>query len=354
MCPLLLAANPVAGNLSLTYEREPNYFWGCGVMGHFDQIIIAWQPSSGALAGVMSRSVRPMFVNGQFEPVGYLSQLRVDRRFQGLWLVPQGMRYLRQLHADGRTRGYIATIIEGGRQATGILVNRPRRNYLNFQPVCRLWTLALILRRAKAIPTSIIRVERGSAVVLPEIIAFLQRYGPAKQFFPAYTIADFSGSPQTRDFRVEDFLLARRNGKLAGVMGLWDQFGFKQTVVQSYSGTMGRLRPLTNLGLRLLGGAPLPAPGQLLRYAFAAFICVADNDPAVFDLLLRQTYNLAGERGFAHLMVGLTEPDPLLTVARHYLHVPYKSRLYSVSWPEEQVWHQQPDGRIPYLELAAM
>ncbi len=278
----------------------------------------------------------------------------MDRLFQGLWLVPQGMRYLRQLHADGRAPGYIATIIEGGRQATGILVNRPRRQYLNFQPVCRLWTLALILRRRKSIPDSPWRLERGSAATLPEIIDFLQRHGPAKQFFPAYTAVDFAGSPQTRDFRVEDFVLARRHGQLAGVMGLWDQSGFKQTVVQSYSGAMGRLRPLTNLGLRLLGGAPLPAPGQPLRYAFAAFTGVADNAPAVFDLLLRQTYNLAGERGFAHLMVGLTEPDPLLAVARRGLHVPYKSRLYTVSWPEEPGWHQRPDGRTPYLELAAM
>ena len=36
----LLATNPVPGQVTITYEREPDYFLGCGTMGHFYQIVV--------------------------------------------------------------------------------------------------------------------------------------------------------------------------------------------------------------------------------------------------------------------------------------------------------------------------
>lgn len=405
----LLAMNPIPGQITLTYEREPNYFLGCGTMGHFYQVVVARPQPSGELAGVVSRATRPLFVNGQIEEVGYLSQLRIDERFQGRWLTPQGFRFLRQLHADGRVSGYLASIIEGNEQATGILVKRPRRGYPTFRYICRLWTLALILRGPKPIPASTYEISRGStaappslprrSVVTPsktlrvehrrdaerqgkrsnagalergenagalergkrenssglgEVITFLRQHGATKQFFPAYTEADFGDSPLTRGFNLEDFFLARRQGNLVGVIGLWDQSAYKQSVVQAYSGALGRLRPLYNLALRLIGAQPLPSPGEQIRFAYASFICTANNDPDIFDLLLRYVYNLAVERGYAYLMVGLTEDDPLLVVARRYLHLPYRSQLYTVCWDGENSWPGKLDHRIPYVEIAAL
>jgi hypothetical protein len=350
----LLATNPIPGQITLTYEREPNYFLGCGAMGHFHQVVVARHQPSGELAGVVSRATRPLFINGQVEEVGYLSQLRIDERFQGRWLTPQGFRYLRQLHTDGRVSGYLASIIEGNEQATGILVKRPRRGYPTFRHICRLWTLALILHSPKPIPASAYEISRGSTTDLGEVITFLRQHGATKQFFPAYTEADFGDSPLTRGFNLEDFFLARRQGNLVGVIGLWDQSAYKQSVVQAYSGALGRLRPLYNLALRLIGAQPLPSPGEQIRFAYASFICIANNDPDIFDLLLRYVYNLAVERGYAYLMVGLTEDDPLLATARRYLHLPYRSQLYTVCWDEENSWPWKLDDRMPYIEIASL
>ena len=141
---------------------------------------------------------------------------------------------------------------------------------------------------------------------------------------------------------------------MVGVMGLWNQMAYKQTVVQSYRGLLLRFRPFYNLGLRLIDARPLPSPGEPLQFAYASFICIANNQPKIFRALLQYVYNMAIERNFAYLMVGLAENDPLLAVAQQYWYIPYYSRLYTVCWDHDKDWANKLDNRIPYIEIAAL
>jgi hypothetical protein len=261
---------------------------------------------------------------------------------------------MRSLHADGRVKGYLTTIIEANVRAIGLLVEKARGSIPRYREVQRLQTLALLVRRPRRLPPSPYELGQGSKAALEEIVAFLRREGAAKQFFPAYCEADFDHSPTTLDFQPEDFVLARQQGRLVGVAGLWSQSRYKQMRVQGYGGSLAWLRPFYNLGLRGLGAQPLPPPGQALRFAYASFICVAGNRPEIFEPLLASVYNLAAERGYAYLMIGLAGPDPLLAVARRYRHIPYPSCLYTVCWPDGNAWHNRLDARIPYVEIAAL
>jgi hypothetical protein len=85
------------------------------------------EAGTGALVGMGSRSVRPMYVNGREQDVGYISQLRAspDYRF-GLAMarmVARGFAYHRALHADGRTPYYLCSIVEGNEPARRLLAS---------------------------------------------------------------------------------------------------------------------------------------------------------------------------------------------------------------------------------------
>jgi hypothetical protein len=358
----LLAASPVPGSVALTYEREPDYFLGCGTMGPFSQVGVCRYVPDGRLAGLSCRATRPMFVNGQVEEVGYLGQLRIAREHQGRGVLSGAFRMLREWHADGRVAGYITTIIADNRVAEGVLVRHPRRHFPTYRPLAQLYSLALVLlrrpwlrRRGHSPETAGVRISRGDYGTRGEIVDFLNRCGAARQFFPAYREADFVDSPLTLDFDVRDFVLARRAGAIVGVLGLWDQSRYKQTVVHDYRRTLRWLRPAYNLAAGAFGARPLPQPGAHLHYAYASFCCVADDDPAVFAVLLWQVYQMAAARGYAYLLLGLTEADPLLAVARRYPHLAYASRLYTVDWLDDPPGlYDRLDGRIPYVELASL
>ncbi|MBI3959430.1 MAG: hypothetical protein HY328_11545 [Chloroflexi bacterium] len=348
----LLRENPVPGQMTLSYEREPDYFLGSPVMGPFSQTLVARHEESEAVVGLATRSVRPLFVNGQVEDVGYIGQLRVGAAHRGRWLVPAGFRLFHQLHQDGAARGYITTIIEGNAEAEGLLVEKVRRHYPAYRRMERIFTLALILRHPQRV-RSRVEIRTAAEVDLSDVVAFLHREGRRKQFFPVYSAEDLTG-PATRGLRLEKMAVALRGGKVVGVLALWDQSAYKQTVVRAYRDDLRRMKSFYNWGAKLLGAQPLTEIGQPIHFAYAAFACVEADDPLLFRPLLQTVYNWAAERRFAFLMIGLGESDPLLPVARGWLHIPYISILYTVCWQKDEAWRQGLDGRLPYVEIGTL
>jgi hypothetical protein len=348
----LLAAAPLPGRIALALEREPDYFLGCTTLGSVCQVLVGREAATGHLVGVACRAVRRLYVNGEPREVGYLSQLRVDRRYRGRWLLSRGFQVFRALHADGRVRRYLTTITDDNHEARRLLVERPRRHFPRYRELERLVTFALVLRRRGA-PAG--RGLFGPIAVDPgDAVGFLEREGPARQFFPAYRKDDFDGSSLTRGFASTDWLAVGRAGTVAAVGGLWDQQAYKQAVVRGYAGPLRLLRPLASLALRALGAAALPPPGASVRGVYLAFHRVAGEDPAAFAALLDVACAEAARRGHAYLLVGLAARDPLLAVARRRLHVAYPSRLYSVSYEEDEAGDDAPDGRLPHVEIATL
>ncbi len=354
----LLAHSAMPGALTVTFEREPDYFLGTGTMGPFCQVVLARHQPDGELAGMLVRAVRPFFINGQVEDMGYVGQIRVADHFRGSWLLTRGLPFFRSLHTDGRAKVYYGVISDENQVARGVLVDHRRRSFPQVHHAANIVTLGIILRRPQALPGSSYRVESGSPEVAQEVAEFLQHQGASRQFFPVYTAQDLAGrdSPVLHGFDIHDLFIARNpRGRIAGVVGLWDQSGYKQTVVQAYRGSLRWLRPFYNLGARVLGAQPLPAPGEHIHSVYASLICTIEEDSQqIFRLLLRQVVNLAAERRYAHLMLGLTDSDPLLQVAREYPHITYRSQLYLGYWDEGTGFFERLDGRIPYIEIATL
>jgi len=195
-------------------------------------------------------------------------------------------------------------------------------------------------------------VLSGSPETLAEIVTFLRLKGPRRQFFPAYTFEDFTGGTKLRGLNPQDIMVARRENELVGVMAVWDQAAYKQDIADAYGPALRRLRPVYDIAARILGASPLTPTGKAIQLAFVSCICIADDDPIVMKALLDACTKNAYERGKAYLMLGLSDDDPLLAVAKRVLHIKYHSDLFAVSWSDHPI--KKLDGRIPYIEIAAL
>jgi hypothetical protein len=350
----LAAAQPMGGDIRVAVRREPSFFHGVGIQGRFNQVGVVRDGPGGRVVGCATRSVRPAYLNGQRADLGYIGGLRLDPMYRGGTLLARGYRAFREHHQDGRARLYATTIIEPNQAARELLTSR-RAGLPCYEDWGRYYTLAIGTSRAKRALRDAPPIERGSANRLEEIADHLRRNGRQKQFYPCYEGEEFArGEFARRGFCAEDFFLAVRSGRVVGAAAIWDQSSFKQTIVAVYRGKMRVLRPLYNVAAALGGWPRLPPAGTQLNQCYASFIAADGNDPATFRALLREIHNEAARRGYAYLLVGLHEQDPLLAVASEYLHFSYPSRLYVVYWDDGADACRALDRRVPYLELALL
>lgn len=351
----ILAETPMPGTIVVSFRREPSYF-DAVVDGPFHQVVAARDTESGRLVGFGARAVRQRYVNGQSEPIGYLSSLRLLAEHRNRGLVARGYAYFRKLHADARTRLYLTTIAEGNPVALDLLTSG-RAGLPAYHFAGRYHTVALPLIRAgrRNLPAQgRITIREARVEDVPAVVAFLEQEGPRRQFFPRYEASDFFTEQGCfRGLRPGDLLLAYRDGGLVGTLAGWDQRGYRQTVVHGYRLSLRWARPFYNGWARLRGQPRLPAPGESFGYLTAALPVVACNDPEVFRSLLEALRSRASPE-VSYLLVGLHEDDPLLPVLRAYQATWYTTRLYLVCWPEGEVLRLNRDGRAPYLELGSL
>lgn len=345
----LLVRNPVPGRITLSYTREPDYFAGCGPMGAFHQVLVAKE--NDEVVGLACRAVRPMFINGETEQVGYLGQLRVDAAHRGRSLVSRGFRFFRQLHEDGRTPAYVTTIIEGNDEATGVLVDHPRPGMPRYRFVDRLHTLALTSRRVSR--KNRLPASQASSVDIAELVAFLNEHGRRRQFFPAVAAEDF-GTPVMRALDVADFFVLRDGRSMLGVCALWNQSSYKQTIVSGYRAITSALRPLYNAAARVTGRPLLPPIGSKIRTAYASFFCTIDDGRDTVESLIDEVLAAAAFRQIDYVILGFARQDPRLETAKRYRHVDYCSNIYTVAWEDGRDFHGRLDSRPAYLDPATL
>jgi hypothetical protein len=350
-----LLREPVPGRIAISYEREPDFSRGCETTGENTTVLVARDLDTGIVAGVVCRSEREVYVNATPTRLGYLGQLRIDRRYRGRWLVSRGFSMLKQLHDRDPLPGYLAAVTVDNREAEGILVRKGRKRFPAFHPVASYCTLVLPVRRAaSSLASRVSSVASATAGDIPEIVRFLQTSGSRRQFFPVWSEARLISLTTRLGLCIEDVQIARRSGRIAGLIGLWDQSAFKQDVVRSYSGWMRLAVPLYNASAPWRQRPRLPKTGERIRSGYAVFICIDRDAASVFGDLLSATLHRAGVRGLDYLLMGLDERDPLFRTARERPHIPYRSRLFLAEWPEGGHLYAQLDRRPSYIEIATL
>jgi hypothetical protein len=346
-----LRENPVPGNIEVSFEREPDFFAGSAIRGELHQTILVRDTENGRIAGMGSRSISKAFVNGQPASIGYLSDLRIDCYYQRGPLLARGYRFLKGLHEDGKAQLYTTAIFsDNGRALETITTGRA--GLPGYHPMGGLNCSGINFGRSKPPLPARCSIERGSLELLPQIVECLNRNNARKQFAPVHSCEDFLNGARWRDFRISDFYVAVDASRVIGVLGKWDQGGFKQTRIVRYSGGLRWLVCMAKVARPLLGGHRFPAEGEILQYFYVCFVAVDGDDPFVFRALLRTLYRdaCAGEAQYG--LISIHSTDPLSPALEEYSLTPFFALFFCVSYPDGEPAVAKLDGRVPYVEAA--
>jgi hypothetical protein len=119
------------------------------------------------------------------------------------------------------------------------------------------------------------------------------------------------------------YLLARRrDGGLAGFIGLWDQESFKQTRITGYAAKLAVVRRLFNAAAPRFGAPRLPPAGGALRHVTVVHVCVPASTPGVLRSLVVHAHNELRGGAYSFLAIGLDVRDPLAAAVSGLLAQP--------------------------------
>jgi hypothetical protein len=342
------------GSVEIAFTKEPDFFRAEQVHGRFTETYIIHHTQDGILAGMGTRAIKPAYLNGKKDNVGYLCNLRILPEYQKGLVLARGYTFLKQRHSDNRARLYLTTIIEDNIHARSTLESG-RSSLPGYYDIGRFCTFALSLKqsRIKSKNTSL-NIRRSTHKDIQQIIDFLRVEGPRKQFFPEYSQGDF----ETKDgillgLGLDDIYLAFIGDQLVGVTAAWDQTEYRQSVIVGYNRMIQSFRPFINLGLGLLGYPLFPKPQTALSYFSLGLVCIKGNDADIFASLIN-TITSERENKYSFMMAGFHEKDPLLDILQKHKGISYSSRVYIVCWENGEKDRNQLDSRIPYLELGAL
>jgi hypothetical protein len=348
-----MAEDWMEGNISVSFRREPNYFAGCQVQGESFQVIKCTDRETGRIVGLGSRLTQTAFINGKPQHLGYLADLRAHPDYRRGTLLARGYRFLRQLHEANPIPLYYSMIVEGNAAALKNLLGA-RAGLPEYRDMGLILTPAIHLDLPKPeIKVAGVKFERGKREQLPEILRFVQKWQSQKQFAPRYLLEDFY-TPRLQGLRAEDFYLAIRGNQLVGTVAAWNQREFRQTHIEGYSPQLAVLRPFYNLLAKLTPLKPLPNPGEAVPYFYLAFVAVEDNNSEIFRGLLRALYRHRFADASHYFIAGLHANDPLAAILKEYRRIEAAGRLFAIYYLDGESLFNQLDGRVPYIEIAAV
>lgn len=349
----ILRKNPMRGSISLVSTKEPCFFNSISVEGKKNYVISARNLETNLLVGFGIRSVKPVFINGNVKNIAYLSGLRLDKQFRGRSLVYRGYKFLYDLDKENPLPYSLTSIIDDNQIAKNILASS-RKGIPLYEDLGVFYTHVIPVLKNK-INYKNSSIITGENVSIEQIVEFLHKEGSKKQFYPYYLKEDFDkNSGLLRGLNLKDINVYLSNGEIMGLMGSWNQSSFKQTIIDSYNPLMKLARPVINSIFRIKGFlTPLPKEGEKLNYSCGAIIAIKDNDSKIFTSLIDSCLHNLAQNNIPLFMVGLHSLDSLNDLAKKYNLINFKTRIYNVSWNQENRTKDL-DGRVPYLELGSL
>jgi hypothetical protein len=348
----LLRENPMPGRISVSLEREPDYF-AAELPGETKQTIVARDGERLACVGWCH--FRRRFVNGEPCRVGYLGGLRLDASHAGRFdILRRGYAFFDELQAREPADFYFTSIAADNERARQFL-ERGVHGMPRYEFVGEFVTV-LIPTRCQRRVVAKCGSELGLLFAGPtdQLAGFVNETNRTYQFAPCWS-GDELAELRTFGLCPSDICVLLDHERIVASAAIWDQRRFKQTIVRSYAPWLASLRPAFNLFARVARQPRLPEIGEAVAAGFGSLLATCLDSHRASIPLLEQLLHRAAERGLELLTLGFGANDPLLAIIRKsFPRREYRSAIYVVRWPDTGGAARALDGRILAPEVALL
>jgi len=344
----VLRANEMADWVSMSLEREPDYFAGEHLMGTTSTVIVRDQSRREAIVGMYAHSAYGVYWNGLPTVCEYLAALRVNRAYRNrAQVVRAGFDSIRELF-ESRWSAVRFTTIAAGNLTARRFLEAGLPGFPRYDFVGEFDTLAISVKRARDSS----RLTSMAPADVPRLVEFFNRSASRQQLSPVLDVSWLAEPTPGAGLALKDFWVMEEEGRIRACLALWDQRTFKQTVARGYTFPLQLLRPAYNLWADISRRIRLPAVGQSLEQVYISFLAFETDESTTIDLL-REALAKVAARGAHVATLGMSPTHPLYSrILREFAPIQYRVRVYAVSWPGEE--RVASDGRPVQPEVAML
>lgn len=359
----LLRDNPMSGDISLSLEREPNYFAAAKLEGDVHRTIAAYENGRIICAGNVSTCER--FVNGVPVRIGYLGGLRLDSSSRNrISILRRGFEFFHQLHQENGPPLYLTSIASDNLPARRLFERGIRGmptyhflgEFVSLAIACKGRRLFRTLAPTRSPSNSGLKVVCGLDSLESSLFDLMNNINRNYQFSPVWSMKRIQSCFRYSNLGAEDYcIVVTPQHTPTACAAIWDQRSIKQVVVRGYAPYLRSIRPVLNAAAKFLGRPQLPAVGQSLEIAYISHLTIEEDQPELMECLIENLRRAARSRKLEYLVLGLDVRHPYTThIRRVFRPREYLSRLYAVTWEDGNDLLNSLDNRLLAPEVALL
>jgi hypothetical protein len=336
---------PMRGRVELAVDRAPRFFALNALQGDPWFVVVA-EDRAGAIVACAAAAVREVYVDGRPIRASYVGDLRVAPHARHSMLLPLLHRSVVDRLAEHGVDLAYSTIVEGNKPAESM---RGRRGLPRYLPLGRIRVAAVTGARAHT--NGAVGVDTARREDVGALARLLDTCARRRDFAPAWSEATLTRAlASIPGLALERILVVRRENGIVAMLAAWDQSALHRRRVLAYHGGASLYRRMHDLRALVSRRPMLPSSGEFLRELHVTHVAVADDDPHLFAVLLREAWRRFSS-GYHFLTFGLAEGHPLMAALDGFEYATFHTVAYAIPQPAS-AWEQHAFARLPYHEIS--
>jgi len=309
----LTSMTPMKGRISLRIDRNPDFFSLLSKRGR-SEVFVA--EKNGNLVGCFSVSDTETRVNGNYEKVYYLADLKIHPSHGGRTLVRLlniMSDYIRRCDADL----LFCTAAFGNEKIMPLF--KGRAGFPEFLPVGTFKVYQIIPLKGKINPE---RYSIKETEINDSIIDLYNRFYSKYEVAPFYSTSAFQGTLT---------IAAMEKNVIKASVTLTDISNSKQNVLMGLPFILNLVVIILRILNRIIPFINLPEIGKPVKILYIKAFAFENGYEDGLEFLIRSARQLAFRERYCYLTVGIHERDPLARLFSKYLHFTFQSLGFILS-----------------------
>ena len=331
----LTSASGMTGEIALRIDRKPDFFKLLNMRGE-SKVFVA--VDENLIVGSICVSREEVYVDGQIYPLQYFADFKISEPYRnktiGYRLCKELENYVLEIGADLAFINYA----KGNTKPTRFFFNR--QNTPDFENIGIFNIHQFIGKKKKAFHP---KYKIKSSQISEELIKFLNAHYSKFELGSVVTKEKLEGSI---------IFTIQENEKIIAALCLLDTMGIKQNVVTGVSWKMKYLLKILNVLNRLFGLSKMPKINEPVSMIYIKYLVVNNNEKQLVRFLIDHARNIAYEKSYSFVSVGVHEKDQLNTCFSGLFKMTFSSVGMVLSLKNNQELIEKVKRGIPFADYS--